>query len=220
MRSTMRRLIEYGLFCTYKNPVTKLLIASPSILAFLLWCYTAFNGYRDIQQLAKSSATYCLYGNYMYYIARFGIIISVIFILMAALPFFMDRQANGGMILKTLPVSSSKQNIVRFIQEIMLSLTSLLMILFTIMTAICITDMLFPELSLSLYDRRLQFLEYGIRLIVNMEGIVLIQASAHFITRSIYVPIAFGCIMAFFTEGIYNPFFTMLNCFDGNVPLF
>lgn len=156
----------------------------------------------------------------MYYIARFGIIISVIFILMAALPFFMDRQANGGMILKTLPVSSSKQNIVRFIQEIMLSLTSLLMILFTIMTAICITDMLFPELSLSLYDRRLQFLEYGIRLIVNMEGIVLIQASAHFITRSIYVPIAFGCIMAFFTEGIYNPFFTMLNCFDGNVPLF
>ena len=220
MRSTMRKLIEYGLFCTYKSPVTKLLIATPSILAFLLWCHTAFNGYSDILQLAKSSATYCLYGDYLYYIARFGIIISIIFILLSALPFFMDRQARGGIILKTLPESASSRCIARFVQEIMLSLTSLYMMLFTVMAAICITDMLFPELSLSLYDRRLQFLEYGIRLIFNMEGIVLIQASAHFITRSIYVPIAFGCIMAFSTESIYNPFFTMLNCFDGNVPLF
>lgn len=91
---------------------------------------------------------------------------------------------------------------------------------FTIGTLILITNLMFPELSLSLYDRRLQFLEYSVRFVLSMLAVVFIQTSAHFITKSVYVPIAFGCIITLLTDGIYNPFFKMLRCFESNVPLF
>lgn len=220
MCDTMRKLIEYGMLCCYKSSVMRWFVTAPSILAFLLWCFAAFNEYGKIMQLTIPLATYCLYGNYLYYIARFGMIFSIMFILLAALPSFMDGQARGGMILKTLPESAPMRCIARFILVIILTWISLLMMLFTIMTAICVTDRLFPELSLSLYDRRLQFLEYGVRLVLNMTGVVLIQTVAHLITKSVYLPIAFGGIMAILTNGMYNPFAAMMDCYDGNVPLF
>lgn len=219
MYNTMKKLIEYELFCCYKSPAIKWLIIGPSILAILLWCYVTYNGYQEITKLSDMPITYCLYGIYLNYIARFGTFISIIFILMAATPFFMDKQARGDMILKTLPESASKRCIARYIQLFILSLTALLLMLFTVMAMICVTNLLIPEFSLSLYDRRLQFIEYGARLILNMMGIVLIQTSAHFIVKSPYVPIAFGCIMAFLTNSIYNPFAAMTEYFNGNVPL-
>lgn len=220
MRDTMRKLIEYGMLCCYKSSVMRWFVTAPSILAFLLWCLVSFNECGKIMELTIPLATYCIYGNYLYYIARFGMVFSIMFILLAAFPFFMDGQARGNMILQTLPASESMRCVARFIQAIILVLISLLMMLFTILAAICITDCLFPELSLSLYDRRLQFLEYGARFVLNMTGVVLIQTIAHLITKSVYVPIAFGGIMAILTNGMYNPFAAMMDCYDGNVPLF
>lgn len=216
----MRNLIEYGLLCCYKSPVMKWFVTSPSVFAFLLWCYTAFNEHRKITQLANPSATYCLYGNYLYYMASFGAIISIIFIMLAALPFFMDRQARGDRIMETLPGSASSRCVAGFLRAFIICLIALFMMLFTIMAEIYITDLLLPELSLSLYDRRLQFLEYSIRLVLNMTGIVFIQTSLHYLLKSVYLPIAFGGIMVFLTDGIYNPFFAMMNRFEGNLPLF
>lgn len=216
----MRKLIECGLFYCYKSRSIKWLLMGSSILAFFIWCYTAFRAYGEIMQLANPSATYCLYGNYLYYLHRFGVIFSLLFILSAALPFFMERQANGIIIMKSLPESALNRCIAHYVKVVIISLISLLMMLCTIMAAISITDLLFPELSLSLYERRLQFLEYGIRLIVNITSMVLIQTSAHLITGSVYVPIIFGGIMAFVTDGIYNPFTALMNSFEGNIPLF
>ena len=212
-------LIDVGLFSNQKSKAMITMALLPMLIMLAVWIYTVCVHYADITFDGNVHASYCIYDIFMYYLARVGKVISVVFVLIPSLGIYHEKINNGKFITDTLPGTRNEKTVALFCQYLIVALLSLFFMLFALFASICITSIALPKLDLPYYDYRIQFFEFGIRTIISMLCIALCQLLLHRIINSLYLPLLLGllCVLIL-SSTVLDPFWNIYNCFIKNIP--
>jgi hypothetical protein len=211
--------IEIGLFRSQKSKAMIAMIFLPMIILIAVWIYTVCSRYGNITFDGNVHASYCIYDGFLYYLARVGTVISFIFVIIPSLGAYQEKINNGKFITDTLPGTRNEKTAAFFCQYVIVALLSLFFMLFALFASICITSIALPKLDLPYYDCRIKFAELGIRMIISMLCIVLLQLLLHKVMNSVYLPLLIGllCVLIL-SNTTLDPFWNSYNYFIDNIP--